>query len=71
MSDPLDAVKPESPWEDTLILAFRDIQWVLHNEERESLILESCTGLIPEKITLQTRVILQFYCPCIKLPWNP
>lgn len=49
MSDPLDAVKPESPWEDTLILAFRDIQWVLHNEERESLILESCTGLIPEK----------------------
>ena len=27
----------DQPWEDTLILAFRDIQWILHNEKQEAL----------------------------------
>ncbi|MCF5172087.1 hypothetical protein, partial [Pseudomonas canadensis] len=31
----------DQPWEDTLILAFRDIQWIHHREKQQTLISDA------------------------------
>jgi len=36
----------DQPWEDTLILAFRDIQWILHRKKQQALISDALERLI-------------------------